>query len=129
MNSDGDVDPLDLGCTRPKLILVNHRGASREQPRATTNQVPAGGADTIEDEVVETSDNEELAVDLALQRPSYWLAPSLYPPLLQTTDPERLCLLPRAVGPSSAQPSPVCSVFNILFHLVCAQLSTWLIEL
>jgi len=64
MSSDDDVDPLNAGRDRPKLILVNHRGASREQPQATTNQVPAGGVYTTGDAAVETSDNEELAVDL-----------------------------------------------------------------
>jgi len=82
MSSDDDVDPLNAGRDRPKLISVNYRGASREQPQATTNQVPAGGASITEDAAVETSDNEDLAVDLALQRLPYWLAPSLYPPFL-----------------------------------------------
>jgi len=109
MNSEDDVDSLNLGYGRPNPIVVNHRGAPREQPQATANQVPAGEAPVIDDEVVETSDNEELAFGLALQRPSYWLAPSLYPPILQTTDPSRLCLSQQAVGPSSAQPSPVGS--------------------
>jgi hypothetical protein len=113
MNSDDEV-----GCGRPKLIVVNYRGGSREQLQAAANQVPAREASAIEDEIVETSDNEELAFDLALQRPSYWLAPSLYPPFLQTTDPERLCLSQKAVGSSSAQPSPVRSILNFTVHLV-----------
>jgi hypothetical protein len=114
MNSDDDVDPLNLGCTRPNRIIVNHCGAPSEQPRATINQVPAEVASGTEDEVVETSDNEELACDLALQRPSYWLAQSLYPPFLRTTDSKPLYLSQQAVGPSSVQPSTVSSILYAL---------------
>jgi len=110
MNSDNAMDPLNQGCSRPHLIVVNRCGAPREHPQHTANQGPAVGASEIEDEVVETSDNEELAFDLALQRPSYWLAPSLYPPFLQTTDPKPLCLSQRAVGASSVQLSTVRSI-------------------
>lgn len=130
MNSDDDVDSLNPACRRPNLIVVNHHGASREQPPATANQIPAGEASGVEDEVVETSDNEELALDLALQRPSYWLAPSLYPPLLQTTDPGRPCFSQQAVESSSAQPSPVRSVsYTSRFIRYTVRLGTWLTAL
>ena len=114
MNSDDDADPLSQGCSHPNLIVVNYCGASREQHQVTANQVPAGAVSDAEDEVVETSDKEELALDLVLQRPSYWLAPSLYPPFLQTTDPERIYLSQQAVGSSSAQPSPVRPILYAL---------------
>ncbi|SRR5258706_1688159 len=110
MNTDDDVDFLNPACRRPNLNVVNHRGASKEQPPVTSNQVLAGEASDVEDEVVETSDNEELALDLALQRPSYWIARSLYPPVPQTTDPKRPRFSQQAVESSSAQPSPVRSI-------------------
>ena len=127
MNSDDDVDSLNPAGRRPNLIVVNHHGASREQLPATENQVLAGEASDVEDEVVETSDNEELALDLALQRPSYWLAPSLYPPIPQATDQKRLCFSQRAVESSSVQPSPVRSIsYTSRFIRYTAQLSTWI---
>jgi hypothetical protein len=120
MNSDGDVDPLKLGCGRTKLIVVNQCGAPREQPRAIENPVRARETSDIEDEVVETSDNEELAYDLALQRPSYWLAPSLHPPFLEIAYSNPAASSQQAIGSSSAQPPLVRPVFRIEDHWVHA---------
>jgi len=120
MDSDDDADPLNLGGRRTNLSRVNHRGAPKEQPRPTPIHDPAIETSGIEDEVVETSDNEELAFDLALQRPSYWLAPSLYPPFLQATDSKLPCLSQQAIGSSSVQASTVRSVLCVsTFIVIC----------
>lgn len=111
MNSDGDVDPLNPGCSYTNPIIMNHHATPREQRQASSNRLPAKQMSEIEDDVVETSDQEELAFDLALQQPSYWLAPSLYP-LHQTTDSTSPCFSQQAIGSSSAQPSTVRSVLS-----------------
>jgi len=113
MNGDDSLDPLNAGCIRANLIMVNRRGAPKEQLQATGNQVPAREMSDPEDEVVETSDNEELAFDHALQQPSYWLAPSLYAPYLQTAHSKPPCLSQHAIGSSSAQPSTVRFVLYV----------------
>lgn len=119
MNSDDNVDPLNLGFGRTSLSVVNHHGSPKEQYQATSNHYLAREVSDSNDEVVETSDNEELAFDLALQRPSYWLAPSLYPPFLQTTDSKPSRLSQPAIGPA-AQPSTVRSVLCASrFNCIC----------
>ena len=107
MNSEEHPIPFKITHRRPDFRPVNHRGTPGKQPRPSTNPVLTGQLPNIEDEVVGTSDTEELAFDLALQRPSYWLAPSLYPVSLHTTDPDALSVSNLAVGPSQAQPETV----------------------
>lgn len=121
MNSDDDAVPSNLGYHGPNLSVVNRCGIPEQQYQATSSRYPPRKTSDIDDEVVETSDNEELAFDLALQRPSYWLAPSLYPPFLQATDPKPPCLSQQAIRSPSAQP-PIVRLDEVHWYIL--QLNT-----